>query len=442
MGQQRRTSTDTPSPHYRLLGIGAGPANLSLAALLHEEPTIPHLFLDKKQHFTWHDEQLLAGATLQVSIFKDLVSLSNPTNRFSFLSYLHAHGRMYHFLNAQFSEVPRAEFRNYLQWAADTNEDVVFGEEVKEVDFDGMFRVRTNRRTLSAENIAIGVGTVPKVPDFVEPHLGPDHFHVSQYLRHCDQLAGRKVAVVGGGQSGAEAFLDLVNRRGPAAPEQVAWVSRRRNYFPIDDSTFTNEFFMPHYSDYFFRLPAPVREQVSTSHLLASDGISESTLKAIYQKLYHLQFIDENRRGFGLFPNRTVLGVDGANGRGWELMIGHNDEPDQTQSLTVDAVVWATGFRSAPKGFLAPLRGRWETENGEFKVDEDFAAVWDGPPDRSIFVQNAVRGQRGLPDVNLSLNAWRAQRIVDRLHGRAGMESAVSFVDWSAKAGSDSPWSM
>ena len=95
--------------HLRLVGIGAGPANLSLAALLHGDPEQPNRFFDCKQSFTWHDDQLTTGSTLQVAIFKDLVSLSDPTNRFSFLSYLHEHGRMYHFLNAQFSKVPRTD---------------------------------------------------------------------------------------------------------------------------------------------------------------------------------------------------------------------------------------------------------------------------------------------------------------------------------------------
>ncbi|ORT50872.1 SidA/IucD/PvdA family monooxygenase, partial [Frankia sp. KB5] len=61
------------SPRYRCVGIGAGPANLSLAALLHGDPGMPNLVIDRKAEFTWHDDQLIPGATLQVSLFKDLV---------------------------------------------------------------------------------------------------------------------------------------------------------------------------------------------------------------------------------------------------------------------------------------------------------------------------------------------------------------------------------
>ena len=72
--------------HYECVGVGVGPANLSLASLLHGCPELPNLFLEKREVFGWHDGQLIPDATLQVSIFKDLVTLSDPTSPFSFLS--------------------------------------------------------------------------------------------------------------------------------------------------------------------------------------------------------------------------------------------------------------------------------------------------------------------------------------------------------------------
>ena len=119
--------------HYRCVGIGVGPANLSLAALMHSHPQITNLFLDKKESFGWHDGQQMPGASIQVSMLKDLVSLSEPTNAFSFLSYLHDQGRIYHYLNAQFEAVPRQEFRNYMEWACQKNKNFVFGQEVRSV---------------------------------------------------------------------------------------------------------------------------------------------------------------------------------------------------------------------------------------------------------------------------------------------------------------------
>jgi L-lysine 6-monooxygenase (NADPH-requiring) len=91
--------------HYNCVGVGVGPA-------------------DKKE-----------TTTIQVSMLKDLVSLSEPTSEFTFLSYLHEYGRLCHYLNAQFHAVPRKEFGNYPQWACQKNENITFGNEVPSVDY-------------------------------------------------------------------------------------------------------------------------------------------------------------------------------------------------------------------------------------------------------------------------------------------------------------------
>jgi lysine N6-hydroxylase len=76
-----------------------------------------------------------------------------------------------------------------------------------------------------------------------------------------------------------------------------------------------------------------------------------------------------------------------------------------------------------------------EREHDEYRIDADFAAQWDGPADRSLFLQNAARNQRGLADPNLSLNAWRSERIADRIRSRRRHEQKAAFVEWSPKNG-------
>ncbi|MFI8993954.1 lysine N(6)-hydroxylase/L-ornithine N(5)-oxygenase family protein [Streptomyces sp. NPDC053542] len=428
------------SAQYHCVGVGVGPANLSLASLLHGRPEVRNLFLDRKASFGWHDDQQIPGTTLQVSMFKDLVSLSDPKSPFSFLSYLHDQGRVYHFLNAQFDDVPRLEFRNYLAWASRRNENVVFGETVQEVDFDGVFTVRTDRRAVTAENIVVGVGSRPWVPPQGRDLLGPTQFHVNDYMNAAKGLKDKRVVVVGGGQSGAEAFLDLISRPDGELPRRVSWISRRRNYFPIDDSPFTNDYYMPSHSDYFYGLPPEARQAFNAQHILSSDGISESTLRDIYQRIYVHRFVQGNPDLVGLHPNREVIDVSAADAGGWDIGVRHNDEPGATEHFEADVVVWATGFRPARMDFLAPIAGRLERHGDELSIDEDFAVRWDGPADRNIFVQNAARGQRGLADPNLSLNAWRSQRIADRLSGVRSDEQLASFIEWSSKAGAKVLW--
>jgi lysine N6-hydroxylase len=424
---RKRGSTST----YSCLGIGVGPANLSLASLMHTHRDLANLFIDKKHAFGWHDGQQIPGASLQVSPLKDLVSLADPTNAFSFLSYLHAQGKIYHFINAQFDAVPRQEFRNYLEWASRNNENVVFGEEVLSVALDETFVIRTNRRTLRAENISIGVGTRPWVPLQAQHKLGESQFHVSDFVHKACALGGKRVAVVGGGQSGAEAFLDLISRQDGEMPRRVSWISRRRNYFPIDDSPFTNDYFMPSYSDYFYKLERETREPLNVAHILTSDGISEATLRAIYQRIYTHRFINGAEDLVELYPNREVTHVMGGGANGWDIAFVNRDQPGPVGHVDADVIVWATGFRPASMDFLAPIAERLEREADEYRIDDDFAVYWDGPPDRRIFVLNAARQQRGLADVNLSLIAWRSQRIVNRLRGVRTNEQFPSFIDWS-----------
>ncbi|MEU5978354.1 SidA/IucD/PvdA family monooxygenase [Streptomyces sp. NPDC047315] len=419
--------------HYRCLGVGVGPANLSLASLLHARPEVTHLFLDRKDAFSWHDGQQLPGNTLQVSLFKDLVTLADPTNPFSFLAYLHESGRLYHFLNARFDAVPRAEFRNYLAWASRSNKNVVFGEDVQEVAFDRVFTVRTNRRTLTADNVVLGVGSTPWVPSQVRAGLGPTQFHVSAYLDHAGDLGGKRVVVIGGGQSGAEALLDLISRPVSELPRRASWISRRGNYFPIDDSPFTNDYYVPSHADYFFHLSRGLRQSFNERNVLTSDGISDTTLRDIYQRTYLHRFVDGQVDLVGLYPNRTVLDVTAGLCGDWQVSARHNDDHEAVELFEADVVIWATGFAPAPLDFLAPIAGRLEHEGEELRVDEDYAVRWDGPDDRRVFVQNGARGQRGLADPNLSLNAWRSQRIADRLSKVASNEQLPSFIEWSTK---------
>ncbi len=418
-------------PHYRCVGIGVGPANLSLASLLHSHREMSNLFIEKKDAFGWHDSQQVPGASLQVSPLKDLVSLADPTNPFSFLAYLHAQGRIYHFINAQFDAVPRLEFRNYLEWASRRNENIVFSEEVLSVDFDGTFVVRTNHRVVTADNVSIGVGVEPSVPAHARDCLCDTQFHVHEFVQKARSLGGKRVVVVGGGQSGAEAFLDLLSRPDGEMPRRVSWVSRRRNYFPIDDSPFTNDFYMPGYADHFYGLERATRERVNVTNILTSDGIAEATLRAIYQRVYTHRFVNGAGDLVELCPNRTVTGVAGDGAGGWDVAMVDNDRPDLAGHVEADVVVWATGFRPARMDFLGPLADRLEREGDEYRVDEDFAVRWDGPTENRIFALNAARQQRGLADMNLSLIAWRSQRIVDRLLGVRSAEQLPSFIDWS-----------
>lgn len=366
-------------------------------------------------------------------MMKDLVSLSQPTSAYSFLAYLCELGRIYHFLNAQFDSVPREEFRNYMEWACRKNENIVFGQEVLSVEYAGVFRIRTRAMTVTADNISVGVGVQPVVPPAARPHLGARQFHISEFMSKARDVRGLRVGVVGGGQSGAEAFLDLVSRPHDDLPRRVVWISRRHNYLPIDDSPFTNDYYTPSYSDYFASLDDAKRRILNARNVLTSDGISEGTLRQIYQRIYTRRFIDGYADLVALYPNRTVVDVASVTGETWKLGLAHNEHEAVRETAELDVIIWATGYRPTPLTFLAPIESRLERDGDEFKIDDSFAVKWDGPADNNIFLQNAARGQRGLADPNLSLNSWRSQRIVDRIRGIRTEHQLDTFIEWITK---------
>ena len=70
---------------YECIGIGCGPSNLSVASQLYGLSDTRNIFFEKKTEFSWHNGMMLPDASLQVSMFKDLVTLAEPTNPFSFV---------------------------------------------------------------------------------------------------------------------------------------------------------------------------------------------------------------------------------------------------------------------------------------------------------------------------------------------------------------------
>src|ERR1700716_37348 len=191
------------------VGVGAGPSNLRLAALL--APTgFRARFFDKNAGFEWHPGLLFPEATIQVSFLKDLVTLVDPTSPYSFLAFLRARKRLYRFINRS-GNVSRLEFNQYLQWAAGRLPNVEFGAEVREVAIDEQaFAVRLDGRVVRTTNIVLGTGLVPNVPAWARPHLGDTVFHSNDYLRHPIDVTDRTIAVVGGGQSGGEVVWHMV----------------------------------------------------------------------------------------------------------------------------------------------------------------------------------------------------------------------------------------
>ncbi|WP_436115792.1 lysine N(6)-hydroxylase/L-ornithine N(5)-oxygenase family protein [Phyllobacterium sp. LjRoot231] len=413
-----------------LAGIGIGPSNLSLASLLDGVGNVKAHFYERQPAFNWHPGMMLPDVELQSSYLKDLVTPVMPTSPWSFISYLVAHKRLYAFLNAQYEAVPRREFAQYLGWVASRLKNLSFNSAVRDVSFDkDQFHLRFDNRAIIAKNLVLGTGTTPFVPAWAAPFLGEKCFHNSEATRCLPGLNASRIAVIGGGQSGGEVVEALLNSK--ATLKELNWFSRRHNFEPINDTAFSNQVFSPEYVYAFLNLNSDQKLEALKASILTSDGLSISTINAIYRRLYSLRYLENRNIDAKLSPNRDVIQVE-ADKDGYRLIV-RNRFDGGVEVAHADAIVLATGYQFKLPEAFAGLQDRIQFDRHNRPVlDEKYCLNWTGPKQNRIFAQNAGRYSHGIADSQLSLMAWRSAHIVNSLLGRAhfDLEPHDSQVNW------------
>jgi lysine N6-hydroxylase len=412
-----------------VIGVGIGPSNLSLAALLHPIGRLSAAFLDQKPEFQWHPGLMMPDAALQVHYLKDLVSLVDPTSRYSFLSFLAAKGRLLQFINASFSRVLRCEFEEYYRWVSKQLPSLSFDSPVDDVLVeDGALSLYGSGGRWETKRLVIGSGSAPHIPPAAVGKICPTVMHASDFMHRKIGFIGKRVSVVGGGQTGAEIFKHLIDLT-TGAPSRVDWISRRANFLPLDESAFTNELYTPEYSDYFFGLPHATRASLLCEQKLASDGVSDTLLSSIFRQIYELQYLRASFLEVSLKPARELVSMS-RGARGWRLTLQHAHR-DVPEIVETDIVILATGYESSLPPYVSSIAERIAWDDG-FQVDEDFSILWDGPPDCRIYVQGFARNRRGVAEPNLGLIPWRNATIINSIIGTQVYDCFLqkSFVDW------------
>ncbi|AYY14610.1 lysine 6-monooxygenase [Actinobacteria bacterium YIM 96077] len=428
-GPVRVTRTDLANKsdgtaNVDVVGVGLGPFNLGLAALLEPVEDVSAIFFEAEPDFAWHPGLMLTGTTLQVPFLADLVTLADPTSRYSFLNYLHEHDRLYRFYFYERFHVPRQEYDAYARWVAHGLPTCRFGHRVESVTPDGSgawtVRVRSahGAHTYRARSVVFGVGSRPYVPPVGQDLLGDDLFHAADYLTMRGKaIEAEAVTVVGSGQSAGEIVADLLET-GIHTGQRLDWFTRSSGFFPMEYSKLGLEHFSPEYTTYFHSLPASTRDRVRAGQDLLYKGLSEQTSERIYDLLYTAT-IDR--------PDPPVTYVAGCElqdvqpsptpGRQWRLTWHHVDE-DRTVARDTDVVIFATGYRPAPLPVPDGLIQR--DEYGRPDVSRDYRLRLDGQPPHpsSLFTQNAELHTHGVGTPDLGLGAYRNSVIVNALAGR------------------------
>lgn len=400
---------------FDLIGIGVGPFNLSLAALLEKVPETRSLFFDKKSGFDWHPELMFADSTMQTGYLKDLVTPIDPTSPYSFLNYLVENQLFYSFIHTQRSTVSRREFEQYCTWVSGKLEHKLkFNTEVLDIRLSGdVFKIETSGGEYESANLCVATGMVPRIPACAEIHLGPRLFHAKSPALLDMNLEGKSLLIVGGGQTGIEIFKNALNDRWGKARD-INVITRRKSLEPLDETAFTNEYFTPNYVDAFWRLNPEKRSEIVSGQKLASDGNTPSYLLDLYRDLYRLKHVEKDPRGLRILPCRQLAGVQNDSGH-YKLTV-QNTFKSRTEEYSADIVILATGFQNAVPKALESLMPRIpRDEEGRFRFKKSYAIEWEGPEANRIYALNFSRHHHGIVDPQTSLMAWRSAVVVNDL---------------------------
>ena len=423
--------THTNNIKLDLAGIGAGPFNLSIAALLADQAQLRSRFFESRDTFVWHPGLLLDNTNMQTMFLKDLVSAVHPESPYSFLSYLVKNKKFYRFLSAELQCISRHEFSDYLAWTAHQLDNVQFSSSVEEVEYTGEhFNVHTNQGVYQAQNLCIGTGKVPFVPECAKPYLGTQLFHAAKIGLTEQDFTGKRVMIVGGGQSGADIFINALQHKW-GKPKSLDWLSRRANYQPLDEASFTNEFFAPDYVDAFVNLSPQVKHQEIANQKLTSDGITQKALLSIYQELYHRFDVLKEDKWVRLLPHRTLTQVR-KDAQGFTLS-ANNALGQNLETLQADIVILATGFEAPTPHCLRSILPLLDMdEQNRYQMTPEFELKWEGQSNNKIFAVNAGMHSHGIAEPQLSLMAWRSARIINRLAGKKlfDTDSGRGMIEW------------
>ncbi|MBC3844189.1 SidA/IucD/PvdA family monooxygenase [Streptacidiphilus sp. 4-A2] len=411
------------SDPYDLVGVGIGPFNLSLAALADGVPGLRSLFLEAKPQFSWHPGLLLDGARMQVPFLADLVSLVDPSSRWSFLSYLRAHDRLFPFYFSERTHLTRREYEHYCRWVSGALPNCRFDSPVPAVAWDSRARVfrisLPDGGTVPARNLVLGVGTEPMIPGCLrELHRAGLVHHAEDYLgiRHTLESA-TDITVLGSGQSGAEILLDLLRSRSDRTGPRLRWLTRTRAIAPMEYSKLGLEHFTPDYTRYFHALPQDVRDRLLPDQWQLYKAASVQTLAEIHDALY-----DRTTGGLPadveILPGTEVRGARPDPLGGLELHC-HHRQTGSTRSLRTDALLLATGYAARRPALLNPLAGlvEWD-EQGRYRVGLDHRVRLRPEVTAGLYVQNAELHTHGVGTPDLGLGAHRAATILNAVAGR------------------------
>ncbi|WP_268408205.1 lysine N(6)-hydroxylase/L-ornithine N(5)-oxygenase family protein [Alteromonas sp. a30] len=419
------------TPILDLIGVGIGPSNLSIAALSATKTQLSTQFFEQKPQFSWHPGMLLKEAKMQTSFVKDLVTCVDPTSPYSFLNYLVTQGKIYPFLASGQSTLSRLEFTDYMSWVANQLPNTQFNAPIEDIQYDkGQFVVIHEGQEYLSRHLVIGTGIQPMIPTCAKPFIGSNCFHAGEMATIQPNLTNKRVAIVGGGQSGADIFQHVFDGI-YGAPSRIDWWSRRSNIEALDEGCFTDEYFMPDYVNRFYHLHSPVKTQEVQRQKLTSDGITNECLQGLYQRLYQDKFVRQTPAWWSINPSQKLINMQ-HNNSVYHLTYEHT-LTGKKHTAEADIVILCTGFKRCLPNCLSEVLPHLKIDaNARIELGENFNAKWKKACENEVYIVNAGTYSHGIAEPQLSLIAWRAARIINHLFGADlyRIPESPNIVNW------------
>ena len=415
------------------IGVGLGPFNIGLATLS-EKTNLKSLFFDQKGFFDWHPGMLLSDAHLQVPFMADFVSLADPTSPYSFLNYLKENNRIYKFYIRENFYILRKEYNKYCIWVLEQLNNCKFNHRVEQIyKIDDYYKVLVKNtitkdiESYYARYIVLGVGTTPWIPDFAKKLSKEQCIHTGSYLFHKSEIVKqKKISIIGGGQSAAEIFMDLLTIQEEYA-FKLEWYTRSERFSPLEYSKLTLEMTSPEYVDYFYQLPKSKKDNLNQEHKLLHKGINFDLINAIYDILYE-KSVDNDLNNVTIKACTELKGVLETASRNIELTLRQTQTKESYTDET-NYIIMATGYKATIPSFLKPIKEfiLWDTPS-KYKTNRNYSIDID----KHIFVQNAEQNTHGFVTPDLGMAAYRNSIILNQIFGEPfyKVDTRIAFQEF------------
>ncbi len=434
---------NTNNEIYDFIAIGLGPFNLSLACLTDPIDELNGLFLEARKEFDWHPGMMLESAHLQTPFMSDLVTLADPTHPLSFLNYAKLKGKLYSFYIREDFFLMRAEYNQYCRWAIEQLKSIQFEKRVEDVQWHAektCYQVLVNnlktkqQETFYTKNLVLGTGPTPWQPECC-PENSDNFVHTSQYLYEKKSLQAQKsITVIGGGQSGAEIYYDLLQDI-DRYQYQLNWVTRSPRFFPLEYTKLTLEMTSPEYVDYFYDLPQAKKDQLVGQQKNLYKGINSDLINDIYDLLYVKEL--SHQFDTNILTNSRLVSVEDSC-QSVKLTFEQVEQEQQYQ-LHTNKVVLATGYQYQLPNFLKNISDHIQWDSlGRFKVARNYTI----DSNSRVFVQNAELHTHGFVTPDLGMACYRNSHIICSLLGREyyPIEKKIAFQKFDvASLGTQQP---